>query len=259
MKKLLLFLSSLSASAITAINIIGCTTNQKNENQNENQNEKPEEVEIALNLDLLNIQTKIIFSSAIEIHEEIIFNELKSLNQDLEIKWNYLSVIKKEKYYLSSIDENIYTGTIELEIIQKNNINKFQQEMYLKTAEVNEQSIIENFKTLNPEVKELKLLCKKENESWIISVIEENENYDGFIILKIYIKKDISDVIQDKTFKSQTINSHEKIVVKLIKTKYPELADIKLKAILFNKNTWSISVDESELIYYGNCLVQLYV
>ncbi|ATZ21703.1 hypothetical protein [Mesoplasma tabanidae] len=251
MKKLLIFLSSLSMTTIISTNIISCALNSENKNGVE----KPEEV---IDLKSLNINTKLIFSSDIEINEDIVFSELKSINKDLKIKWNNLSIRKNEKYLLYSLDENIYAGTIKLEIIQKTNISELKSEMYLKLAEINEQSLIENFKAINPEVNELKLICKNENENWKIIVSENNKKYDGFIILRIYVKKDIADVMKNKSFKVNSINTHEKIIIKLVKSKYSELIDVKLKANIINKTSWSIIVDESELIYYGNCSIEIY-
>ncbi|AAT75812.1 unknown lipoprotein [Mesoplasma florum L1] len=255
MKKLLLFITGISLSTIVISSLVACTTNDYDKNNIE----QPEINNEPIDLKSLDLITKVVLLSDEELNEKLILEKFIFLNKEINIDWNELSVIKNEEYFLTSLNENIYIGFIQIEIKQKTNINIFYPNIYLKLAEENPDTIIYNFKKNNPILENANLICEKYNNTWKILAETSDENYDGYLILKVFIVKDIQEVINQKEFKVTTLNTHEILVLKLIRNSYPELNNIKMSAIKLDKSHWSIIIDSNEVLYYGECIIELYI
>ncbi|ASZ09239.1 hypothetical protein CK556_02650 [Mesoplasma chauliocola] len=250
MKKLILLLSSIALLALTTTSLIACDINQQDK-------EKPSKAE-PVDLITLELNTTIYLSSWLDINKTSIWSELKNINRPLDIKWEYLTIVKTNEYVLTSLNQQVYTNSQILSVKQKTNINTLNKDVLIKTAEINANNLISIFKQNNQELIDYELICINQTKNWIIK-IKANNLYDGEINLNIQEIKHIDDVINNKLFQVEKLDLSTKELNELVKQAYVELIEVNMHFMWVDDNTWEINVSPKERLYYGSCLIQLYI
>ncbi|ATZ18157.1 hypothetical protein [Mesoplasma melaleucae] len=175
------------------------------------------------------------------------------INQNLELKWEYLTIINNQGFWLVSLNEEIYINQIKLDISQKTNSNTFDPNITFKIVDVNKTNILTAFKTNNQTLINISLECDYKDDQWVITVDKSNLLYDGEIIINIQLIKHISEIITETIIKVNDINLHEIEVEWMIKEQYLELSKVNLIIEQIDETHWTFIISEAGILYYGSC------